>query len=224
MTIEIKDRWTGRVLYTAQVESVREAVEAAVRAGANLTYADLAGASRTGACLTGAHLEGAALAGANLAGADLTGAHLEGAYLAGANLARAHLEGAHLEGAIVVGDWARAIREDIRAVLDAAPAEVPALLAALWAGRVDGSTYSGECACLVGTIANVRGVEYDTMPTLRPNSTRPAERWFLQIRKGDTPVTNPSAAFAAAVIAQWIHEREARKGKRRRTKREPAAR
>ena len=36
MTIEIKHRHTGAVLYTAQVETVREALERAVRGGANL--------------------------------------------------------------------------------------------------------------------------------------------------------------------------------------------
>jgi hypothetical protein len=197
MTVEIKNRWTGAVLFTSQVETVREALEEAVKVRANLA---------------GANLAGAYLVRANLAGAYLDGANLDGANLAGANL-----DGAYLVRANGIGDWAKAIRDDIRAVLDAAPNEVPALLAAMWAGKVDGSTYTGECACLVGTIAKVRGVAYDDLGVLRPDSTRPAERWFAKIRAGDTPVTNPSAAFAAAVIAQWQHERAKAPKARRRT-------
>jgi hypothetical protein len=247
--IEIKHRHTGEVLYTAQVETVREALEAAVTARANLARANLAGANLAGANLDGANLARANLAGANLAGANLYGANLYGANLAGANLAGANLAGANLyvanlaganldganldgailyganlaganlAGAIGIGDWARSIRDDIRKVLDAAPVEVPGLLEALWAGKVDGTTYSGECACLVGTIAKVRGVSYDSLGIdLRPDSSRPAERWFLKIRKGDTPVTNPSAAFAAAVIAQWQHEQATAKPRRKAAK------
>jgi hypothetical protein len=231
VTIEIKHRHTGAVVYTSQVETVREALEEAVKARANLDGAYLDGAYLAGANLDGAYLDGAYLAGANLAranlarayldGANLAGANLAGANLARANLARAYLDGANLDGAylagaIGVGDWAKAIRDDIRTVLDTSPHEVPGLLQLLWDGRVDGTVYEGECACLVGSVAKVRGCRYDAIPGLRPDSSRPAERWFLRIRKGDTPVTNPSAAFAAAVIAQWQHERATAKpvGKR----------
>jgi hypothetical protein len=245
VTIEIKHRHTGAVLFTAQVEAVREALEAAVKSGANLSRANLSRANLSGANLSGADLYGANLSGANLSGADLSGADLSradlyGADLSGANLSRADLYGADLYGADLsranlsganlsradlsranlygangVGSWMATIRDDIRSILDAAPAEVSGLLAAMWAGTVDGSTYQGECACLVGTIAKVRGVRYDALGILKPDSSRPAERWFLGIRKGDTPVTNTSAAYAAAVIAQWQHDRATAKPKKR---------
>jgi uncharacterized protein YjbI with pentapeptide repeats len=199
-------------------------LDGAYLTGAYLARANLAGANLTGANLTGAYLDdayltGAYLARANLTGANLTGAYLDDAYLTGAYLARANLTGAYLDGAKGVGDWVQSIRDDIRAVLDAAPLEVSGLLEALWSGKVDGSTYTGECTCLVGTIAKVRGVSYDSLGIdLRPDSSRPAERWFLKIRKGDTPVTNPSAAFAAAVIAQWQHEQATAKPRRKAAK------
>jgi len=128
--IEIKHRFTGGVLFTAQVDAsitqglrVRAALQIAVSAGAylegaylaganleganlaraNLARANLAGANLEGAYLEGANLEGANLARANLAGAYLEGANLEGANLEGANLARANLEGAYLEGANLEG-------------------------------------------------------------------------------------------------------------------------
>src|SRR5207253_7467687 len=99
------------------------------------------------------------------------------------------------------------VRDDIRKILDATPGEAGGLLQAMWDGKINGSAYQGECACLVGTIANVRGCRYDAIPEIRPDSSRPAERWFLNINTGDTPVTNPAAAFACAVIAEWMHEK-----------------
>jgi hypothetical protein len=89
-------------------------------------------------------------------------------------------------------------------ILDAAPAEVPALLAALQTGKFDGSHYEGECACLVGSIANARECHYEAIPGLVPDWSRPAERWALAIRRGDTPEHNPVAAITAKWIEEWV--------------------
>ena len=83
----------GRELYVCEVETLREAVERAVREMAKLAGAELAGANLTGANLGRAYLTGANLADANLAGANLAGANLAGAYLPGAHLTRANLTG-----------------------------------------------------------------------------------------------------------------------------------
>ena len=115
MQIDIKCRFTDRVLFSHSAEgnTIRTTVEAAVSAranlaGVNLAFADLAEANLAEANLAGANLAGANLAGANLAGANLARAHLAcanlaGANLAGANLARAHLARAHLAGADLAG-------------------------------------------------------------------------------------------------------------------------
>ena len=97
---EIKNRWTGSILFEYEKEdnTLKKTVEEAVRVGADLRGADLRGAD-----LRGADLEGANLEGANLGGADLRGADLEGADLVGANLEGANLEGANLEGADLRG-------------------------------------------------------------------------------------------------------------------------
>ena len=80
--IEIKSRFDGRVLYTAETaQDVRAAVTQAV-------------AAKTG--LRGAYLDGADLGGANLDGANLYGANLGGANLYGANLRGAGI--LHVEG------------------------------------------------------------------------------------------------------------------------------
>ena len=55
--IEIKNRWNGKVLYSGEHADIKEAVEAAVKAGANLRDACLAGAK------VGAGDDEAALAG-----------------------------------------------------------------------------------------------------------------------------------------------------------------
>ena len=81
--------------------------------------------------------------------------------------------------------------------------EVPAMLDALREGRVDGSTYSGECACLVGTIANIRGVSVETF---EKNATNPAEQWFFMISRGDTPDKDTGGGFAAKMALQWGEE------------------
>ena len=70
---------SGVVLYRSDgATSLREAVVAAVREGANLR-----GANLRDAYLSGANLSGAYLSGANLRDADLRGADLRGAYLSG---------------------------------------------------------------------------------------------------------------------------------------------
>jgi hypothetical protein len=134
------------------------------------------------------------LSGANLSRANLSGANLSGANLSGANLSRANLSGA--KG---VGDWLGAIRTDVEDVLSAAPTEVPALLDAMRDGKIDGSAYSkGDCACLVGTL------ERSGKVSLPHNGDRPAERWFANIRPGDTPSTNMHAATAYVWISEWV--------------------
>ena len=65
MKIEIKHRFTGAVLFTAEVGRMRLAVEMAVN-----EKADLSGAYLSGAYLSGADLRGADLSGADLSGAD----------------------------------------------------------------------------------------------------------------------------------------------------------
>src|SRR3546814_15249316 len=88
-------------------------------------------------------------------------------------------------------------------ILLGAQKEVPGLIKALKAGHVNGWTYSGECACLVGTIANVRGVDVDT---LEQDSRRPAAQWFLMLREGDTPGDETGGGFAAGKALEWAEE------------------
>jgi hypothetical protein len=75
------------------------------------------------------------------------------------------------------------------------------LRSALIEGRVEGSTYEGDCACLVGTIANARHADYQQIG-IKPDSSRAAERWFMGIKKGDTPETNQ----ISKITVEWLDE------------------
>jgi hypothetical protein len=171
---------------------------------ARLRRGPVYGADLYGANLYGADLYGADLRGANLRGADLRGADLYGANLRGANLRGADLYGANLYGANLRGADLDAIRDDLYEVFASAPAEVPQLLAMLRAGEIDGSVYEGDCACLVGTIANIRGCHYEAIEGLKPEADRPAEKWFLAIREGDTPSKSAVAEVTETWILEWI--------------------
>ena len=101
--IKIKNRWNGKVLYSGEHADIKEAVEAAVKAGADLRGADLCGADLCGANLCDADLCGAGLRDADLCGADLCDADLCGADLCDANLCGANLRDADLCDANLCG-------------------------------------------------------------------------------------------------------------------------
>ena len=117
MKFEIKSRWSGAVVFTAEIEAtedtpmsiklgraVRRAVEAKVSlGGANLRGAYLRGAYLRDAYLRDAYLGGADLRGANLGGANLGDAYLRDAYLGDAYLRGAYLRDAYLRGANLGG-------------------------------------------------------------------------------------------------------------------------
>ncbi|MCA8251799.1 pentapeptide repeat-containing protein [Burkholderia sp. AU31624] len=240
MKIEILNRWTLKVIFECEADSMKVAVELACKQGTYLRDANLSGADLRDADLSDAYLRGAYLRGANLSGADLSdadlsdaylsdadlrGANLSDAYLRGANLSGAnlsdadlsdadlsdaylrgaYLRGANLSGADLSDAYLLPIKADFIEVISQAPREVPALIDALKAGRVDGSTYSGECACLVGTIANARGIDVDSAELGIPkDSSRPVERFFMAIRKGDTPETNAASKLALEWAETWL--------------------
>jgi hypothetical protein len=209
---EIRDRMTNAVQFTADITCAPDAtigvriglaVKWARQNGADLSDADLRGADLSGANLRGANLRGADLSDANLSGADLRDADLSGANLRGADLSDANLRGANLRDANLSGANLRSFKADFWAILTTARKEIPGLISAIREGRIDGSTYSGECACLVGTIANVRHVSADT---LERDSSRPAEQWFFMIKKGDKPGDDSGGGFALQQALEWAEE------------------
>jgi hypothetical protein len=147
----------------------------------------------------------------DLRDANLGDAYLRDAYLGGANLGDAYLRGADLR-AVDPASPLYPIKLDLWAVLDQAPAEVQGLRQALVEGQVDGSTYTGRCACLVGTIANIRKIDIEELP-IQQDAGRPAEKWFIPIREGHNAVPLASlgkdgdeGVFRASVALVWVDQ------------------
>jgi len=184
---EVRNRFTGEVQFTAQIacspnekssEKLGLAVKWAIKEKAERAYA-------------------------NLADADLAGANLAGANLAGANLAGADLAYANLAGANLTPETFRPFKADLWLTLsEAAAPHIIQLIEWLRAGEVDGSTYGDgmSCACLVGSLERAGA----TMTSR--DSNRPAEQWFLMIRKGDKPKNETGGGFAAKMALQWTLE------------------
>jgi hypothetical protein len=77
--IQIKNRWSGAVLFEGESGmTLRQTLEKATTAKADLRYANLRGADLRYANLRGADLRDANLCGANLCGANLCGRKLVG--------------------------------------------------------------------------------------------------------------------------------------------------
>jgi len=226
---------TGKVLYEHEEEdnSLKKAVVAANLYGANLYGAnlrganlygadlygaDLYGADLRGADLRGADLRGANLRGANLRGADLRGANLRGADLRGANLRGADLRGADLRGANLRGadlknlpeDYINQCSRDMLFIFRALKAELPEFRKKLIAGKINGSQYEGDCACLIGTMAKIDGgldKVCKTIPFYSKGAQNPGESWFLAIHEGDTPKNNEFSKHALMLVDMVLKEK-----------------
>jgi uncharacterized protein YjbI with pentapeptide repeats len=107
--LEIKNRWTGDIIFKSTKTVWKDAVEEAIKSKANLSVADLSKADLSGANLSEADLSKANLSGANLSEADLSKADLSGANLSEADLSKANLSGADLsEANLSVADLSEA--------------------------------------------------------------------------------------------------------------------
>jgi uncharacterized protein YjbI with pentapeptide repeats len=211
--LAITNRWTGSIIfeYESENNTIKKTVEKAIEARADLTGADLRDADLRGADLRGADLTGADLRDADLRGADLRDADLTGADLRGADLRDADLRDAVLTGAVLTGAVLTPIKNDMFIVLLHSIPEVKYLKQNIIEGKIDGSTYDGECACLSGTLANGAKISNGKRETTVMNnimscrdSLRPIERFFLGIKIGDTPETSEFSKLAL----EWIEEFE----------------
>ncbi len=168
--------------------------ERADLSSADLRYADLRDAN-----LSSADLRYADLRYANLSSADLRYADLRYADLSSADLRYADLSSAdHKE-----------IKEDFFKRLDLAKSEVGGLYDFIIRGKINGTAYQGECACFVGTIANLRRENYEQLTCqLKPDADSLTERWFLVFEPGITPDWHPVAKITKEWMDQYMTKNE----------------
>ena len=178
MKFEIKNRYTKSVLFSLECESLKACVIAAIGNGTDLYDADLHGADLRDADLRGTDLRGTDLYDADLRGADLHDADFY------------------------------PIKWDLFGRLSVWPNEADELLKAINEGKIDGSSYEGKCACFVGTIANIKGCNYNDLNGLIPDSGSLTEVFFTTIREGDTPENNSSSKIASEWVETFIKHRD----------------
>ena len=199
--------------YDSKDNTVKKTLEEAVKSGANLSGADLSGANLSGANLSGADLSGADLSGANLFGANLFGADLSGADLFRANLFRVDLSRAKN----IPQSYINICSRDMLFIFEHLKAELPFLREKLIKGEVDGTQYEGECACLIGTLANADGgvdKVCKMIPYYEKGLHNMGEQWFYNIKKGDTPETNEFAKHALFLIDRVLGSKVAESKKK----------
>ena len=173
---------------------------------ADLTEVDFSNLS--GADLRGANLSGAYLREADLRGADLRGADLRGANLSGANLSEIGIDDME---EVPESLWAH-FAKDILYVLLNTRSEVPGLRKLLIEGKVSGTTYTGECCCLVGSLNNVAQngtVDHyceSHIPFYMKGMHNPCETWFFYIRTGDTPENSIFSRKVVELIDRFFPE------------------
>ncbi len=200
ITHEIRNRWTGNVQLTAQIDAttstpLRDKIGLAVvwgrendadLSGADLRGANLRGANLIDANLRGANLRGADLSRANLRGADLQGvnlrdadligadlidANLRGANLIDANLRGANLRGAYLRGAYLIDSDLIPTIHNIHAVVYAAASAEGALDMGTW--HQDGN-FCGTTHCRAGWVTHLAGEAGRVMDALMGTSAAAA--------------------------------------------------
>ena len=157
-------------------------------------------------------LSGVDLTGAYLSRVNLEGANLSGADLKGADFWRADLTRANLKGATLPSSWMEECSKDILSILrsEALNGEVAFLKKALEEGRVDGSIYDEDCACLIGTLANAGDENvYDFCNRIdrAMDSFSPAEQFFMLSKPGDD-ISNPCGKKALELCDKVLKEKE----------------
>lgn len=226
--IEIKNHLTNEVLHTLGVPGSNDKdLSQLLLYNADLRGMDLSETNFTNCTLIGALLNDANLSGtnftqatmytANLSGANATDANFTNATLSEVNFTNAKVPGATFTGAVLIGTTfkktnlneanLRGIKEDLFLVFESTKKEVKGLLSILQEGRIDGQVYEGKCACLIGTIANLRECSFREVGSLAPCAQRPIERWFLGIKIGDTPDLSPIAKITEGWIKEWIAQK-----------------
>jgi hypothetical protein len=175
--------------YEAEDNTLTKTVQAAVKSSADLSFADL----------SSANLHSVNLSSANLHSADLSSANLHSVNLSSANLHSADLRSAKNLPASYINLCSR----DMLFVFEHLKGELPAFREKLVAGKIDGTQYEGDCACLIGTMGNLDGgvdKVCSRIPFYDKGLHNYGEQWFWQIHQGDTPDKSFFAKHALELI------------------------
>ena len=138
---------------------------------------------------------------ANLRGADLYGANLYGADLD--KLPKSYIN---------------SCSRDMLFIFEHLKSELPGLRKALVEGKINGTQYEGDCACLIGTLGKLDGGidnVCETIPFYEKGVENPSESWFLNIREGDTPENNQFSAHAVKLIDMVIDQPKPKKASKK---------
>ena len=100
VSIQIKNRWTGDVIYESEKTTFKEAVKEAIKSKVDLSETNLSGSDLSKVNLSGSDLSKVNLSGSDLSGSDLSEVNLYGSDLYGANLSGSDLSGAKFWGKI----------------------------------------------------------------------------------------------------------------------------
>jgi len=189
---------------------------------ANLRFADLSSANLRFADLSSADLRSANLRFADLSSADLHFADLHFADLSSANLHFADLSSADLRSADLSSaknipqHYINLCSRDILFIFQCLKKEVSFLKDKLLKGEIDGTQYKGDCACLIGTLANADGgvdKVCSLIPFYEKGLENYGEQWFYQIHKGDTPENSFFAKHVLTLIEDFIEDKKIIKSK-----------
>jgi hypothetical protein len=245
---DVLNRWTGKVQFTAEIETTPDMargwklrlavawalansmpVKSAMLDGADFTdyicpsgsrfdgssFVDssfdgssFVGSSFVGSSFVGSSFVGSSFDDSSFDGSSFVGSSFDGSSFVGSSFVGSSFDGSSFVGSSFVGssfddssfDGECDAKADFIEVISRARLEIPAMVKALREGRVNGSTYEGECACLVGTLENAgaTGLPHD--------SERPIERWFMMISEGDKPGDSSPGGYAIGKALEWALE------------------
>jgi hypothetical protein len=228
--IEIKSIF-GKILFTYEKESntIKDTVLEAIKQNADLSSADLSSANLSFADLRFTNLRFTNLSSANLrftnlSSADLSSANLSSANLSSANLRFTNLRSANLSSANLSfadlrftnlrftnlrfaknwqnTEWANQAKQNILYILSYFPTEVQGLKDKIIAGKINGTQYSGECCCLIGTLGDEKAC--NVIPYYTKGLHNLGEQLFFQIRQGDTPENNEFSKLAVEICNEAL--------------------
>jgi hypothetical protein len=103
MKIEIKNRYTNEVIYRCEAESIKDAIQKAIKEKVNLSNSNLRGSDLRDSDLSNSNLSNSDLSNSNLRGSDLSYSNLSGSDLRDSDLSYSNLSYSNLSNSNLRG-------------------------------------------------------------------------------------------------------------------------